>query len=221
MVAYDDCFPCFVTVIHGKAGHVYACEWNPYAIEALRFNLQDNRVLDRSTVFQGDSRTLVAEHKLEGRMDRVSLGLLPSSEGGWNAAIQALRRDRGGWLHIHANVVAKEIGDWALWLCSRLADSVAKLDDRSTEVDWAVLCTHIEKVKSFAPTVNHYVADVCVGPYNTVEMTSKTVGCIVTSEGVATLIPEGSQVRVPSCALSPDGALHQSWMRDIIQEDAD
>ena len=36
--------------------------------------------------------------------DRVNLGLIPSSEGGWAAACAALRRDRGGWLHVHGNV---------------------------------------------------------------------------------------------------------------------
>jgi hypothetical protein len=32
--------------------------------------------------------------------------------------------------------------------------------------DWAGLCTNVERVKSFAPTVYHYVADVLVGPRN-------------------------------------------------------
>ena len=36
--------------------------------------------------------------------DRVNLGLIPCSEGGWAAACAALRRDRGGWLHVHGNV---------------------------------------------------------------------------------------------------------------------
>ena len=39
-----------------------------------------------------------------GIADRVNLGLIPSSEAGWETACAALRNDRGGWLHIHGNV---------------------------------------------------------------------------------------------------------------------
>lgn len=40
---------------------------------------------------------------VQGVADRVSLGLLPSSEGGWEIALAALK-PRGGWLHLHQNV---------------------------------------------------------------------------------------------------------------------
>ena len=39
-----------------------------------------------------------------GIADRVNLGLIPSSEGGWGTACAALSPDRGGWLHIHGNL---------------------------------------------------------------------------------------------------------------------
>lgn len=37
----------------------------------------------------------------------MNLGLLPSSEEGWPVACAALRRDTGGWLHIHGNITTK------------------------------------------------------------------------------------------------------------------
>ena len=40
------------------------------------------------------------------------LGLLPSSEGGWAAALRALRPKAGGWLHLHANVKDSEQAAW-------------------------------------------------------------------------------------------------------------
>ena len=40
----------------------------------------------------------------QGVADRVNLGLIPSSEGGWAAACAALSPGRGGWLHVHGNV---------------------------------------------------------------------------------------------------------------------
>ena len=35
---------------------VYACEWNPHAIEALRRNLEANGVASRCVVLEGDNR---------------------------------------------------------------------------------------------------------------------------------------------------------------------
>lgn len=35
---------------------LYACEWNPHAVEALRHNLHANSVADRCVVLEGDNR---------------------------------------------------------------------------------------------------------------------------------------------------------------------
>lgn len=42
-------------LVHAKAAHVHACEWNPYAVKALQRNLQINGVSDRCTIHQGDN----------------------------------------------------------------------------------------------------------------------------------------------------------------------
>ena len=81
----------------------------------------------------------------------------------------------GGWLHVHGNVPVKEKEQWSQWLCQSLyAYTVAELErikastsessNTTADTDWVVICHHVEKVKSFAPTVNHYVADVFLGP---------------------------------------------------------
>ena len=85
-------------LVHGQAEYVYACEWNPEAVKALRFNLSDNDLEERATVLEGDCRVQIRNNHLMNMFDRVSLGLLPSSEGGWWTAVQALRRSTGGWL---------------------------------------------------------------------------------------------------------------------------
>ncbi|RXN07357.1 tRNA wybutosine-synthesizing 2-like protein [Labeo rohita] len=46
-------------LVHAKASHVHACEWNPDAVKALQRNLQINGVSDRCTVHQGDNRQLL------------------------------------------------------------------------------------------------------------------------------------------------------------------
>jgi hypothetical protein len=196
-------------VIHGGASHVYACEWNKHAANALKYNIQDNHVQDKVTVLVGDSRVSAKEHNLINMFDRVSLGLLPSSEGGWRTAIRAIK-DVGGWLHIHANVPVKEVDSWTLWTCSRLLECA---DEEERPKDWIVLCHHVEKVKSFAPTVAHYVADIYVGlPWGLIECENMN-GFKAGALRNGTVVPCMSDSEPPSCALSPDGALSQEWMR--------
>lgn len=236
-------------LVHGKAQHVTACEWNPHAVTALQYNLRDNGIAnDRFTVLQGDCRVVAREQNLVDRFDRVSLGLLPSSEGGWRTAVRSLNQTRGGWLHVHANVRAAEADQWRLWLCAQLRDihEQSRRDRQqqgaaSTADCWAVLSTHLETVKSFAPTVNHYVADVYLGPVPlqivsahvaasagtlaaVATMAAGAAGMLVTTDGEndgkqpnqknysIKLCPDS--VPPPSCALAPDGVLHQSWMRE-------
>lgn len=200
-------------LVHGKAGHVYACEWNVHAAKALKYNLKANGVEDRATVLVGDCRKLAREHHLVNMFDRVSLGLLPSSEGGWRTAVKALRKSTGGWLHVHGNVPDRELHAWKLWLCKRLFDFV-DAEDGATN-DWLVLCVRVERVKSYAPQIHHYVADVFVGPSlnlpTPIELEGHRAG-VVLENGVFEPCP--LEMEPPSCALGPQGALHQSWMME-------
>jgi tRNA G37 N-methylase Trm5 len=197
-------------LVIGKASRVYACEWNDHAANALRFNIKDNHVEDRATVLVGDSRVLAQEHNLVNMFDRVSLGLLPSSEGGWNAGVRSIRNDTGGWLHIHGNVPVKEVDSWALWLVNKLRTLAL---EQGKPISWIFVCDHVEKVKSFAPTVAHYVADVYIGSID------RYTGSGITRPGQAGVVADGTfhncpdSVELPSCALSPDNVLSQQWMR--------
>jgi tRNA G37 N-methylase Trm5 len=245
-------------LIHGKAKHVHCCEWNPEAIRALQYNVRDNHVADHVTIWEGDCRVTIRDHpnELQHRFDRISLGLLPSSEGGWSSAILALRKDIGGWLHIHGNVAVKEVQTWSRWIAQSLQQLV--VDHRTKNQwrndvwmkngtpcndhidDWMVLVVHVEKVKSFAPNVNHYVADVFVGPAHdspsyTSSLTNhiskdgwkqfldeheKGIGCIAGVLDIdgqciypCTITTAADIIAPPSCALSPHGILHQAWLR--------
>jgi len=96
-------------LIHAKAKHVIACEWNPAAVKALKRNMCLNRVDDSQyTVLEGDNR-IVAPTNVA---DRVNLGLIPSASLSYKTAVNSLKDKSGGILHIHANVRrAKEIKD--------------------------------------------------------------------------------------------------------------
>ncbi|XP_062088464.1 tRNA wybutosine-synthesizing protein 2/3/4 [Humulus lupulus] len=136
-------------LVGAKAKLVYACEWNPHAIEALKRNLQLNSVADRCIVLEGDNRVTAPK----GVADQVNLGLLPTSEGSWVTAVLALRNE-GGILHIHGNVKDTEEGSWA----EHVAESISAIA-KSEGLCWDVSVEHLERVKWYAPHIRHLVAD--------------------------------------------------------------
>ncbi|RVE67468.1 hypothetical protein OJAV_G00103180 [Oryzias javanicus] len=157
-------------LVHAKASHVHACEWNPDAVEALQKNLQANKVSERCTIHQGDNRQL----QLSDVADRVNLGLIPSSEDGWPVACMLLKKNTGGVLHIHHNVtsplqtaedvIQRDSGKkadkeaWQAW-ADHAANRIASLLKDLTGATWRTNVQHIERVKSYAPHVHHVVLD--------------------------------------------------------------
>ncbi|GMH05308.1 hypothetical protein Nepgr_007148 [Nepenthes gracilis] len=137
-------------LVRSNAKMVYACEWNVYAVEALRRNLQANSVSDRCIVLEGDNRLTTPS----GIANRVCLGLLPSSKGSWVMAVRALRSE-GGTLHVHGNVKDSEEDLWTEHVVKSIS-KIAKLEGR----DWKVFSEHVERVKWYAPHVRHVVVDV-------------------------------------------------------------
>ena len=209
-------------LVQGKAKHVHACEWNPDAVKALRWNLHQNKVASKATIYEGDCRISAAKYLL-GLADRVSLGLLPSSEGGWRVAVQVLNTVRGGWLHVHGNVPISERQDWIAWVTHFIWNIC--VDQKKN--DWVAICTHDERVKSFAPKIDHVVADLFVGPrncakmellhllteenYEGVLMLSLNIGIVNSLGKLEAIDPQA--VKKPSCALDVNGPINQKWMR--------
>ena len=154
-------------LVHAGAHAVHACEWNPHALEALARNLELNGVADRCTIHPGDN-TIVGPPL--GVADRVNLGLIPSSEPGWAVAVNALKHDSGGWLHLHENVDCTTPSDQAAprkrWEARGLeiAGVLSALAQASHGRQWAITVAHIEKVKSYAPHVYHLVFDLQCRP---------------------------------------------------------
>ena len=131
------------------AAHVVACEWNENAIRALKWSLAANDLEDRCTILEGDNR----KTNFQPEFDRVNLGLLPSSEDGYNIAIQALKPE-GGVLHVHGLAMGGKEEEWALDLAKRLD----KLGSFSCTV------MQVERVKWYAPHQRHIVVDIHASP---------------------------------------------------------
>lgn len=137
-------------LVRAKAKLVYACEWNPHAVEALRRNLEVNSVSDRCIVLEGDNRMTAPK----GIANRVCLGLLPTSEGSWATAVRALRSE-GGMLHVHGNVKDSQESLWTAHILKSI-DEIARSEGHC----WEVSIEHVERVKWYAPHIRHLVADV-------------------------------------------------------------
>ncbi len=70
--------------------------------------------------------------------------------------MRLLRAQKGGWMHIHANVLESSIPSWV----ERVVETVIRLGKESGKAWGGVQCRHLEKVKSYAPRVWHVVADI-------------------------------------------------------------
>jgi len=140
-------------LVNSQVNHVHCCEWNPNAITALRWSLEQNNVADRCTIHEGDNR--VTAPYLSGQADRVILGLLPSAEGGFELAINCLKND-GGFLHIHGVAPASDHQSW-------VDEIIIKLSN--IKHDFSISETSRVRVKSYAPHWDHLVLDLHFIPH--------------------------------------------------------
>ena len=144
-------------LVYGNIKHIYACEWNPNSIAALRINLDKMKIpSDKYTIYEGDNRLTTTS--LSDIADRISLGLLPSSEDGWPLAARILKPS-GGMLHVHENVNQDNISNWILYAISKFETYF-----RNYNKSFRIECIHLEKVKSYAPRIYHVVADLKCTP---------------------------------------------------------
>ncbi|XP_056396124.1 tRNA wybutosine-synthesizing protein 2 homolog isoform X2 [Hyla sarda] len=149
-------------LVHAGAAYVYACEWNPHSVAALRRNLQLNKVSHKCQIHEGDNRQLL----LHDVADRVNLGLIPTSEEGYQIACRVLKKNTGGMLHIHHNVncfpskhkeddksiTAQDPGSlrkltWRKWAESaetKIQNFLQKVHD----TPWHTSIVHIEKIRT-------------------------------------------------------------------------
>ena len=121
--------------------------------------------------------------------DRVNLGLIPTAESSYSAAVAALRQDAGGVLHIHGNVKWEqeqlqegereteatsttvrqgpefsckhpEWREWALETAERIRSLwEERKKESSSSPEAKVTMLLVTKIKSYAPRVDHLVLD--------------------------------------------------------------
>jgi len=150
-------------LVHANADYVYACEWNPSSVIALKLSLKKLNLQERCSVLEGDNRIVCPKNVA----DRVNLGLIPSSKDSWKTACEALK-DSGGILHIHGNIEVhkqeNKLDQMKLWSESTRFDFQKLLAEVKSYIDWKTEVIHTECVKSYGPRVYHIVLDLKCSP---------------------------------------------------------
>eukprot|EP01041_Mallomonas_annulata_P005987 gene5987-12069_t len=141
-------------LVHGHVSKLHAFEWNENSLLALKTNLSVTGVdPNRFVIHEGDNRVTAVSPDVDSIADRVCLGLLPSSEDGWPLAVRVMK-PTGGAMHVHMNINQGTETEWTEHVCRTFETHFI-----SYGKPMVVSCDHLEKVKSYAPLVNHVVAD--------------------------------------------------------------
>jgi tRNA wybutosine-synthesizing protein 2 len=122
------------------ARKVFACEKNPDSYKYLIRNVQRNDVCDKAVPILGDNRNILGK----GFADRVVMGYVQKTSVFLPKALEIVKR--GGMIHYHDTFYINEYK-------KRIEEIFS-----SAGADFEVERT--KEVKSFAPSVSHYVADV-------------------------------------------------------------
>jgi tRNA wybutosine-synthesizing protein 2 len=169
-----------------KAGFDRVLCWdiNPWSIEGLRRGALANKwaYLEYTNSKDGTSeqlewskaRLLISSESNEHATTRVqrfraqlppirhvNCGLLPTSRGSWQIALDVLDPQQGGWIHVHENFAVEEIGERAEEVREALEQMVHNHEQKQN-----VRLEYIHRLKSYAPGVMHCVLDICVAPIN-------------------------------------------------------
>lgn len=126
------------------ARRVFACEKNPESYQFLVRNVRDNMLEDVVIPILGDNRHLCGR----GFADRILMGYVQTTSEFVPTALRMLRP--GGIIHYHDTFYVNEYEDRIRSIFSEACG----------EDGYDVI--GIREVKSFAPAVSHYVADIRV-----------------------------------------------------------
>ena len=121
---------------------VIACEKNPDSYEFLVKNIELNDVKDKVIPVLGDNRDLDYG---KGFADRILMGYVQITSEFIPKALEMIKR--GGMIHYHDTFYINEY-----------KDKIREIFDRFVPGGYRI--EGIREVKSFAPSVSHYVADI-------------------------------------------------------------
>jgi tRNA wybutosine-synthesizing protein 2 len=170
---------------YAKAGASVILGWdiNPWSVEGMRRGAERNGwpvdvIKDLNTYHLPTQQTSIRIFEMDNKMasgvverlrdlippvTHVNCGLLPSSRGSWESAVQIVDPIKGGWIHLHENLRNNEISERAAEVEQVVQQMVDQIPCPPGFARKAKL-EHIEKVKSYAPGVIHCVLDIYICP---------------------------------------------------------
>lgn len=120
---------------------------------------------------ESDARLLVFTESNERAFERVrqmrsalppirhvNCGLLPTSRGSWQTALDVLDPSMGGWIHVHENFAVQDIEAKAEEVRQELELIMNRKRQGKIELE------HVNRLKSYAPGVMHCVLDIYISP---------------------------------------------------------
>ena len=132
--------------VNSKPKLIYGIEINPYAYSFLIDNIRINNVSDRYKAILGDNRIStpenVANHVLMGFFNIDNLQL--------EAGLKAIKRD-GGIVHYHFIAYKGSVNEKIGYILNKIKSFGCRYN-----------LQRVDKVKSYAPNVIHYVARISV-----------------------------------------------------------
>ncbi|KAK5085914.1 S-adenosylmethionine-dependent methyltransferase [Lithohypha guttulata] len=124
----------------------------------------------RCIAFWGDNRhalsllsrvqATLAESTAALNIRHCNLGLLPTSSGSWRNAVELVKDNSAGWLHVHENADTQQVEHKR----QTVLDSILSLANEPNEAKWNAACQHTEMVKTYAPGIGHFVFDIKLWP---------------------------------------------------------
>jgi len=125
---------------------VYACEKNPESYRFLCRNIIDNELVGKVIPILSDNRNLLGKHFA----DRILMGYVQTTSDFVPKALSMIRP--GGIIHYHDTFYVTEY-----------EERIRQIFDSNCGPDgYEILRIH--EVKSYAPSVSHYVADIRIRP---------------------------------------------------------
>ena len=131
---------------YSGARRVFACEKNPESYRFLVRNVRDNDLVDKVIPILSDNRNLLGKHFA----DRILMGYVQTTADFVPKALSMIRPN--GIIHYHDTFYVSEYEDRIRQI----------FDSNCGEDGYEILRIH--EVKSYAPSVSHYVADIRIRP---------------------------------------------------------
>jgi len=131
--------------IHSKPKKIYACEINPISFDYLCENISLNNVINIVEPLKGDNRKIAPKNVAE----RVIMGYIGNTDKFIHTAFSCLKNN-SGIIHFHDKYPNEIVPQKPMEIISKKAE----------EENLDIKLIKYSSVKSYAPSIDHYVFDI-------------------------------------------------------------